>query len=342
MELSSNGKRELSKIAKSVSMSATGASYLIKKLEKRYGINYFAEMDPKALGYLAYVACIRFYGRQPNIDEIKAAFQPDPRVVAVFRTKGKYDLVIVFWVESEVNLSRFVYKWRISVLSGYTARWYVTFLTIYDGYAFMPRKEFIELIKERVWERSKDIPRRLPTQLNANEYNVLREFVEDGMTSFSSIQDKNNMRLGSASYAFHSLKERGVIKRITISMNSIPIRYNAIFIMETDNYKEYGADRIAIFSELLAPTYGWINKYAIVSDIGLPDAMMLIAPILREEDFSRMGGELKGHHGIRLESLIVLDTLVGGICYRHINPKETAMYPELKTGEKEKNSTNIN
>ena len=116
--------------------------------------------------------------------------------------------------------------------------------TYVDKYGYVPlRDEFFELLKSRVWQRTKETPRPSRGQLLKSEYAVLRELNSSGEASFSKIDKKYDLNKGNARYTYEKLKERRkytyeeiadkkVLLRNTLTMDNLAVRYNTILIME--------------------------------------------------------------------------------------------------------------
>ena len=109
-----NGRMSMAKLAKRIGMSVTGTRHFVKGLEKKYNIRYFAEVNTLKLGYLRYIALVKFEDKIPKVEEIKEAFENDPHVAFVAMTNGIYDMMIIFYLENTESLTNFIYDWRSS------------------------------------------------------------------------------------------------------------------------------------------------------------------------------------------------------------------------------------
>ncbi|MGC8679813.1 MAG: hypothetical protein ACP5T6_00740, partial [Candidatus Micrarchaeia archaeon] len=241
--LSMNSKMERKKIAKLVEMSEVTVTNRIEKLNRSFNIKYTAEVNLKKLGFLRYIAFIKFEDKIPKIDEIKEAFEDDPRVLLVAMLKGKYDMMLYFTVENDIPLMDFIYKWRMEKLKSYKAEWYITaFSQIYGGTVI--REKFFELLKDKLWHRTKETPHKLPTQISTKEYLVLKELCSDANRTFKDISIKVGFESPTESnYIFEKLKERGIIDRLTISMTKLPIKYHVLFYLKFVDYETYSKYR---------------------------------------------------------------------------------------------------
>ncbi|MCL5433531.1 MAG: AsnC family transcriptional regulator, partial [Candidatus Marsarchaeota archaeon] len=100
--LSMNNKMERKKIAELVGLSEVTVANRIEKLNRSFDIKYTAQVNLKKLGFLRYIAFIKFEDKIPKIDEIKEAFENDQRVLLVAMLKGKYDMMVYFTIENDM------------------------------------------------------------------------------------------------------------------------------------------------------------------------------------------------------------------------------------------------
>ena len=84
----------------------------------------------------------------------------------------------------------------------------------------------------------------LKGKLLKREYAVLKELNRNGTESFVDIDRKYGFDEGRSQFTYHKLKEKGIIKRITLSMDRPPIKYLGIMklsILEVDKFKRNSA-----------------------------------------------------------------------------------------------------
>src|SRR5208337_727513 len=98
--LSMNARASFSAIGRLSGLSPSAAYARVKKLEKRYGIRYTAEIDLDKLGYMTHLVLIKFQKDVPGLESLKAAVEKHPRIQLAFMTKGEYDLVIFLLAEA--------------------------------------------------------------------------------------------------------------------------------------------------------------------------------------------------------------------------------------------------
>ncbi|MGC8688380.1 MAG: AsnC family transcriptional regulator [Candidatus Micrarchaeia archaeon] len=330
--LSMNAKMARNEIAKRAGMSEASVASRIKRLTEDLDIKYFAELNLKKLNFLRYIIFVKFKEKIPSIDIIKEAFENDPRVLLVAMLKGQYDLMIYIALENDIAIMDFIYEWRSKKLTDYDAKWFITpFSQVYGGVRV--REQFFELLKERVWHRSKEQPHKLPWQLSKAEFGVLKELSIDSNRTFKEISEKLGfLNPEDSNYAYEKLKERGIIERLTISMQNLPIKYHGLFYLKILNYSKYKKYRREVLEDNCSFKYKWINKYSIIGDISTPDGVIRIAPILNDDDFYIYKENLSKFEGTALSAIIITDIIIGSIFYRNFD-NEYSKYWQILINE---------
>ncbi|MDE1869319.1 MAG: AsnC family transcriptional regulator [Candidatus Micrarchaeota archaeon] len=329
--LSMNARASRKFIGSIAGLSASAAHYRIKHLEERFGIKYIPEIDTMKLGFLTYLVFVKFYNEKPTLEEIKSAMENEPRVQFVGATSGAYDLVVFILAEDNENIRTAVYTLRSNEnLSRYDSRWEVT--PFETSYGVLPlRDRFFDVVKEKVWTRTKENPRPLKGSLTIREYDVLRELNLDGMCEFTKIDDKHKLDRGAAQYAYYKLKERGVIKRVSITIEKLPLRYNAIVLLEVINSSGFLKTRDELRTNIISADGDYLtNKYSLVGNIGVPDGGMLIFPVIREITLQDIELQLKAKlNGTKISSLIISNVILGDLSYRSFDNRYSPQYEGL-------------
>lgn len=325
--LSMNGRMSMAKLAKRVGMSVTGTRHFVKRMEEKYNIRYFAEVNTLKLGFLRYIALVKFEEKIPSVQEVKEAFKDDSHVALVAMTKGIYDMIVIFYLEAVTPIANFVYEWRKSTaLPDYTARWYVTPFSIAFGTTMPFRKEVAKGISESL-VKNKD-KSGLIAKLSQNEGLVFKELLLNGNLDFKDIDKSYGLNQGRSNYAFYKLKEKEIIERVTVTINPLNLRYNAIFITETNNYKKFIENQDKRRLDIISQK-GLVNKDAIRGDIGTPDSVLHIRPIFEESDFQEFQKELKATSGTDTYNMVITDIVIGSLCYRNFDYRHTPIYDLL-------------
>jgi DNA-binding Lrp family transcriptional regulator len=341
MNLSMNCRMPVSELAKRVGISTTSAVYKKRSLEQKYGIQYLTSINIHWLGFSYYIAFVKFEGKKPTAEELRETIKQEQRIQLALLTTGKFDLMLYTVAENDDTLNDVVYRLHSSeVLKKYTSSWMVT--TYVDKYGYVPlRDEFFELIKTRIWQRTKENPRPSVGQLLKSEYAVLRELNSDGEASFSKIDKKYGLNKGNARYTYEKLKERRkytyenltdkkVLLRNTLTLGKLNVKYNALIIMEVLNSNEFLERREGLFYYITNDTNEIVNRFSALGDIVTPYGMLFIAPVFNGNELESMIEELNDRvKGVRLDTILVVDILVGKLAYRRFDNKHAKQYAQL-------------
>jgi DNA-binding Lrp family transcriptional regulator len=337
-ELSTNPRDGIAAISKRLGLPYQTTLYWIRKLEKKYGIHYTLEpIFLNKFGFFRFFALAKFKDRRPNITELRKLLESKPQVQAAFLTKGSYDLFIFFLAEDPISAEDFIYEIRSdAALADYPAYWHSSYYT--QGIGYIPlRDSFFDQLEKRVWRRSKDQPRKQRDQIFLREYATLKELNSNGMIEFSKIDEKYGLKNGSARYTYRRLLDDKLILRITIAMDSPPIKDTAVFVAEQINLGKFNKNKENFLREELADEGKPLNRYIFAGDIGSPYGIILIAPMYDSLDFDiaeqRLWDTVKG---ARIKASILTTMLVGRLCYRNIYTEKTWLYKSLITGRKPK------
>ena len=316
--LSMNGRMSMNMLSKRIGMSVTGTRHFVKRLEEKYKIRYIIELNEFKLGYQRYIAFIKFNGTIPTRNKIISAFKDNPNTILLMATKGTYDLVAIFYLNNDDLLTYFLYRLRnSSALNTYTWEAYVTIVSKYDGTTIELREPFFELLKNK----TTGVKEKTTNQytLTKNEYLLITALSKNGKEDFKTIDERYGLGRGRSNYMFYKLRQKGVVNRITISIDPPGLKYNAIFLMQTNNYKNFGASRKRWLQDTLVNISPFVNKYIFIGDIAMPDGVFHMAPIFRDEDFSRLNNELTSIKGTNVNTLIITDLILGSLCYRNFD-----------------------
>ncbi len=300
--LSMNGRISMSVLGKMVSLKETAVSNQIRKLEKRHNIKYTAEVDVTKFGYTQFLVTVKFLDESPKLEELKDILSKDPRVQLGLATKGDFNLAIYALAKDSEEINDLVAALREKI--HHRSIWVTS--PLQEGYGFVPlRVEFLDLLKDKLLIR---------------EYAVLKELVINGKIDFSEIDRMYNFDVGRAQYSFYKLKEREVIKRITISMQNLPIKYVGIILKTIVDRDKYIENREKSLSDITRDTGKNLNAYLLVDDIISPDGVILYMPIFNDGDLESVVESISDFNlGIRIKTLIVSNKLIGDFCYRHFD-----------------------
>lgn len=326
--LSMNARIPLSTISERTGLRISSIEYRIKRLEERYGLRYLAEIDTNKLGFVAYMVAVRFAGSRPSSDMIRDALEPEPRVQFCMLTVGKYDMLIYLIAESNRALASVMGEIRgKDAFSRHRAKWYVT--PFHTAYGYVPlRDRFFDLLKERVWQRSRESPRPKPESMLNRDYILLRELNSNGSIEFSEIDKKNNLQRSSARYTYHRLIETGLIKRVTITMqNPAGKRYDSIIFMNDINDSKYVKTREELLKYIIKDPGRTIDRFSLVGEKAVPDGLMFMMPVFSDRGLEGARDELVAKvRGISASTQIVTDMVIGGLGYRLFDQLYSSQY----------------
>jgi DNA-binding Lrp family transcriptional regulator len=324
--LSMNGRMPIDMLAKRMGVSLTSARYHISKIEERYGLRYFADVDIEKLGYLGYFIFVKFRDSMPTAEEIRGIVDDEPHIQLAIMTSGRYDLVLYILAKSHRDVVYFLYELRSkSALNKYQSLWYTT-PQYSRSYTIPLRDPFFRLLEDRIWHRTRERPRPESSDITEREYNVMRELCMNGAIDFARIDGKYGYGKGSSRYAYSKLRQRGIIRRMTITISRPPIKYTAMLFVDFANMVSFDKTRQNLLFETIADGK-LMNKYAFAVDIGTPQGYLMVMPVFIEGELALTEGHLmKMIKGVRLRRLIVTENVVGSFCYRNFDPAYTNQY----------------
>jgi Lrp/AsnC family leucine-responsive transcriptional regulator len=314
MALSTNARITLSVLSRKIGLSPATAYHRVKLLERRYGIRYLAEIDVSKLGFLTFIMLVKFADKVPTNREITEFASKEPRIQLVQRTNGKYDMVVHLVAKSNEELSGIRRAFRIH-LGGYASSWCVSPSNPYLG--FIPiRDELIEYMKDWLLKR---------------EYAVLKELNRNGAIKFTEIDEKHGFDEGRSLYTYHKLVEDGVIKRITLTMGDIPMKYAAMMIDSISEYGVFNGIRPATWFDTIEDTNTPTNRYIFACAVEGIGGGFYTFPVYEDSDvakyFEKFNKMRKG--SVEGSIMIITETLVGELCYRKLDPTNTLDYKHL-------------
>ncbi|MCL5419588.1 MAG: hypothetical protein M1354_01770 [Candidatus Marsarchaeota archaeon] len=322
--LSMNGRAPARLVGKIAGISSQKAYRKICNLEDKYRIRYLAEVNLESLGYLKFIMLIKFLREIPQADDLRKVLEPELRIqYATVLRGGDYDLMLYIMAESNIEIGLISTRLRRNtLLLKYPAEWYTT--PFYEHYGFMPlRDEFIDTLKDKIVSRGRSRPyqatKEKKKQIMQREFAILRELNSNGSADLMDVDRKYGFDTGRAQYAYYKLVESGILKRISISLQALPIRYiAAIFIKITDMELYYGT-RDSLLMDIVDRSDTPVNKYALAGDIATPFGVMLLMPVFGEHDLDDTIRMLSEAKGMTIKSAIITTTLVGGLCFRRFD-----------------------
>ncbi len=329
-ELSMNSRASAFELADRLGVTKSTILYRVKKLEKEYGIIKTIEVYPERFGFTRYVVTVKFFGEKPPFEELKKLFDKELRVQLVLLMKGSYDLFIYILAENTIILEEMIFKLRSEKLfSGHQSAWNIGY--IMEAYGFIPlRNEFFTLLEERIWQRTRESPRRTKDQLFKSEFVVLKELNKDAGRSFSSMDNENKLNNGSSQYTYHKLLEKKFIERATITMTKVPMKYCAFFYLKQIDIIAFNTTRMQFLREIIEETDNPTDKHIFEGDVSAPHGSVFITPIF-DSSIEAVERKLKTTiKGIEVESAIVTDVITGSLGFRRFDNKRSSQLEVIK------------
>ncbi|OJI07694.1 MAG: hypothetical protein BK997_02335 [Candidatus Micrarchaeum sp. ARMAN-1] len=326
--MSMDGRASASDIAKSIGIKSYEASYRMEKLRKEYSIRPTINIRPTTFGFSRFLILAKFINGRPSAEKLKVLLENEQRVQLVLLMKGDYDLAIYVIAEDIPKLENMVYKIRSNtVFSNYRSVWNVSYLYEAFGWFVLTRDVFFELIKDRVWQKSKESPKKLHDQLFKSEYAVMRELSKDCSINFSDIDKAYGLNEGSAQYTYHKLLERKTIEGATICMQEPHCKYSALIYIEQEDVVAFNKTKKAYFKNVISEGQRPTNRFAYIADTSSPYGIITLAPIYTDDELEEMLGEFREQvKGITIKYSIITNQLLGNIGFRRYDMKTTGTY----------------
>ncbi len=325
--LSMDARTPVITIAKKVGIGIYAVRSRIKRLEKSFGMRYLLELDNAQLGLVSFVTFVKFEREQPSLDAIRRILNKSVNVQFAALLNGDYDLIIYSLHDSPISAFEEIHDIRrTSELRDYNSLWYTTVLA--QTHSFIPiRKETMEsILKAKEWKRTRKHTKIGTDELAHREAIALNELNADSRKNFKDMEKGYNLGNGTIRKAYHDLKERGIIKRPTVSVD-VGIKYISIILLDIinvgDTYKTWGKRLADYMSD--GPV---VNKYSLIGYMGLPDSAILFMPIMSDGDMNKTGEFLQNtsSNGIRKRTLVITNILVGSLCHRRFDNKFSRHY----------------
>lgn len=327
-KISTDGRTTLSEISKYAGVSRSKVQRRLHRLESLYKIKYTIDFVPRPFGLFRFYILVKFRNGIPDIESIKEVLNRYPLIQTVALLKGEYDIFIYLLAINAAYLEDIVYEIRQNkVFSNQDADWVVSYIT--QSYGFIPfRDKFFEIIKDKIWHKTKELSRKPENMLLEREFNVLYELNKNGRIDFNEIDKKYKMHPGAAHYTYHKLLDKKIIRRITITMDSLPLKYTALLVSNQVNISQFDKGKREYFKYVLNDINAITNKFILLGDIGAPYGMLSILPIFEDLDLQKTEDSLRNMFGSGIEphTMIIIQLLIGNLGFRRLNSKDTVQY----------------
>ena len=324
--LSMNARITVPELAKITGLGNTAVNYHLRNLERKYDIKYMLELDIEKFGYINYIAFVKFKDKRPTYEEMKKQLEAIPYVQVAMTTKGTYDMVI-FLVVKSINEARFdLYNIVGSVFAKYSIEW--NMIPAYQTFGFIPlRNQFFEILKEKVWTRTKERPRPAHDEITEIEYKVLKAMNNNAAADFASIDKEIGAATGRSNYAYHQLTKRGIIKRATISITDPYSKFNLILLLNIENPENFSKTGKNLLMEIIKEC-NLYDTYSFTCDITSPYGELLMTQVFKENAVEPEQ-LIRNISDAKLNTLITMDILIGHLNHRLFDKNQTKQYELL-------------
>ncbi len=343
MALSMNARLPIPRLAKLAGLSEQATHTRVKILEEKLGIKYLLETNLESLGYITYLVTIKFQDNIPTSKEIEETIMDENHIIFAATTKGEYDILMYLIDEDPASANEHFVRLRYKEpLIKYKAIWNFGYIT--KSLSFVPLNEtFIEnILKNKIGSKSKDIFQSHTGSLKHREFLLLKELNSDSKVSFSDIDKKYNLNKGTSRYAYHNLKNKGLIVRPTISMTKAVAKYTGILQIYNIDYEKIRANRYKFLLDL--NEHGSVvDRCCLAGNIGSPNGAMGLFPLSYDFELEKTAERVKDElQGSIVNTLIITGIIKGELCYRRTDSTYTKNYKVLTEMGKVTNKTQIN
>lgn len=168
----------------------------------------------------------------------------------------------------------------------------------------------------------------LPTQLTQRELAVLKGLVKDGNAPFTEMDATGGLERGASRYIFERLRKRRIIKRVTMTMTALRIKYNAVLLLDVIDASS--PTRKALLGDMIEERTPLLNNYSLVGDIETPFGLVYIMPVFAEPELGEAVARIKGGiAGIKVSSMIITNLIKGSLCQRKFDNDYSSQYEIL-------------
>ncbi len=319
--LSMNARLTAPQIGRIVGMPAEHVTSRIKSLENQLGIKYVADIDLGPLGYSQFLILVKFQGERPNPKLLKEELEKEPHVLFAAFTSGSYDLMILIISMSGMDASIATFHLnRLTSLRRLTSKWFTsTFLVTY-GVIPLRRENFDLLVKD-IWHRSKDHNRPESDQLTKNDFLFLKAFNDNPVEAVINIETTVGLSKGSGRYILERLEKRGIINSVTMTAESLSLKYNASILISIVNEELFSATRSSLLEYIVAKHPNHItNTFSLVGDISTPRGTMILLPIIQNGELEATIEKLNENvNGIEIATMILSQIFIGKELHRRFD-----------------------
>ena len=239
-ELDYNSRESLTQIGKKVGLKKDLVSYRIKKMQDEGVIqNFYTVIDAYKLGYLLFRYYVNFQYITTDIkNKIIEYFKNYRNICTVGEAVGKYDLIVVVWVN---DISEFYQFWS-NALDRFGDYFETKLFSVYvQGVGF--RKSYLLLdnykIEDRVDHEYFGVGKTV--EIDETDYHLLNEIALNSRAPLIELAEKFNCSSQTINYRLKRLKKEGLIQAFRVAVNDSLIgyhRYKADIFLKNHNQRK--------------------------------------------------------------------------------------------------------
>ena len=188
-----------------------------KKIEERYGVRYFAEINTHKLGYLTFIMFVKFLDKRPTDKELTEVAASEPNILFMANAKGDHDLIMYVLAETSGKVADIAWHVRAeTALKKYKLTIYLSAISQNYGYLPLTAEFFEGVLAKKVWKKTREKIKPSADELLQREFAVMYALNRNGRMEFSAIDKEHALGKGSARYTYEKLIKTGVIDRVTL------------------------------------------------------------------------------------------------------------------------------
>ena len=318
-------------LASNLGVPKDEATSIRNSLRRRLSLSFIPDIRLTKIGFIEFAIFVKFLGKQPNPDLVKIDLENSEWVQFAAFTSGKYDMIMFIVAESDENLADVVRNIKgLQSFSSLDSKWDISYF--HKTKSFVPlRPKAMEILKGRVWRRSRGSAKPESNQLLESEFNVLKCLIDNGAMKFSDMEAKCNMSNGSARHAYERLIRREILPRVTIGINNAGVKSIGIIIMRVINEKAFQESRKKLIELIMEESaYHTINRFALVGDTTNPEGVIFFIPMITGKELDDTFSELNAIiNGVKTSKITINSIIVGRIPFRRIDSYYTSQWSAL-------------
>jgi DNA-binding Lrp family transcriptional regulator len=271
-----NSRSSMKKLGRELNISYHTVGATIKKLEKKYELNYTLELDETKLGFSEGRLVTIKFGKPPKSEYIREKLAKDIFVQAAYSAVGDFDILLYVVGLTNKDFQKWQFELRMK-LSEYGPGFRSSTINEFTAGFFPLRNELIE---------------KSPI-LSETEKRIIKILNENSRIKFSQLIKKSKTTQMRVVYTLQKLKANGTIKRFsTLTQNPdkrLFLAYTVSLIPNESHitlWKDWWAEMMK------EDKYEATNDYSIIADVNGSCDGFYISTFKDEQSMSARGAEM--------------------------------------------------